>query len=112
MSSGTITPAAVSLKFFLVDNPRTQIVEWFEDLSAKARGLCVQWDPTGAITLIAPVVRSGGAKVEGPFAMSCPRLPLFSGVVDDDELSWRVDGVGGKVVRGTVQAVPGGDRGI
>jgi hypothetical protein len=53
MSSGTITPASVSLKFSLVDNPRTQIVEWFEDLSAKARGLCVQWDPTGAITLIA-----------------------------------------------------------
>jgi hypothetical protein len=22
-----------------------QIVEWFEDLSAKARGLCVQWTP-------------------------------------------------------------------
>ena len=53
MSSGTITPASVSLKFSLVDNPRTQIVEWFEDVSAKARGLCVQWDPTGAITLIA-----------------------------------------------------------
>jgi hypothetical protein len=61
---------------------------------------------------VAPVVRSGGANVESPFAMSCPRLPLFSGVVDDDELSWRVDGVGGKVVGGTVQAVPGGDRGI
>ncbi len=53
MFSGTITPASVSLKFSLVDNPRTQIVEWFEDVSAKARGLCVQWDPTGAITLIA-----------------------------------------------------------
>ena len=57
---------------------------------------------------VAPVVRY----VEGPFAMSRPRLPLFSGVVDDDELSWGVDGVGGKVVGGTVQAVPGGDRGI
>jgi hypothetical protein len=43
----------VSLKFSLVDNPRTQIVEWFEDVSAKARGLRVQWDLTGAITLIA-----------------------------------------------------------
>jgi hypothetical protein len=53
MSSGTIIPASVSLKFSLVDNPRTQIEEWFEDVSAKARGLCVQWDPTGAITLIA-----------------------------------------------------------
>ncbi len=61
---------------------------------------------------VAPVVRRGGAYVKGPFAMSRSRLPLFSGVVDDDELSWGVDGVGGKVVRGTVQAVPGGDRGI
>ena len=61
---------------------------------------------------VAPVVRRGEANVESSFAMSRPRLPLFSGVVDDDELSWRVDGVGGKVVGGTVQAVPGGDRGI
>ncbi len=61
---------------------------------------------------VAPVVRRGGTNVEGPFAMSRARLPLFSGVVDDDELSWGVDGVGGKVVGGTVQAVRGGDRGI
>ena len=59
-----------------------------------------------------PVVGHGGADVEGAFAMSRPRLTLFSGVVDDDELSWGVEGVGGKVVGGTVQAVPGGDRGI
>ena len=51
---------------------------------------------------MAPVVRRDGAYVKGPFAMSRPRLPLFSGVVDDDELSWGVDGVGGKVVGGTV----------
>jgi hypothetical protein len=36
-----------------VDSPRIQIEEWFKDLSAKARGQCVQWDQTGAITLIA-----------------------------------------------------------
>ncbi len=54
----------------------------------------------------------GGTNVEGSLAMSRPRLPLFSGVVDDDELSWGVDGVGSKVVGGTVQAVPGGNRGI
>jgi hypothetical protein len=47
---------------------------------------------------VAPVVGSGGANVEGRFAMSCPRLPLFSRVVDSDELSWGVEGVGGKVV--------------
>ena len=61
---------------------------------------------------MAPVVGHGGADVEGAFAMSRPRLTLFSGVVDDDELSWGVDGVGGKVVGGTVQAVPGGHRGV
>jgi hypothetical protein len=47
---------------------------------------------------VAPVVGLGGADIKGSFAMSCPRLPLFSGVVDDDELSWGMDGVGGKVV--------------
>jgi len=61
---------------------------------------------------MAPVVGFGGADIKSSLAMSCPRLPLFSGVVDDDELSWGMDGVGGKVVGGTVQAVPGGDRGI
>ena len=43
----------VSLQFSLADSPRTLIVEWFDDLSAKARGLCAQWHNTGAITLIA-----------------------------------------------------------
>jgi hypothetical protein len=63
-------------------------------------------------SIMAPAVGHGGTDIKGPFAMSRPRLPLFSGVMDDDELSWGVDGVGGKVVRGTVQVVPGGDRGI
>ncbi len=61
---------------------------------------------------VAPVVRRGGANVKGSLAMSRPRMPLFSGVVDDDELSWGVDGVESKIMGGTVQAVPGGDRGI
>ncbi len=61
---------------------------------------------------VAPVVGLGRADIEGSLAMSRPRLPLFSGVVDDAELSWGLDGVGGKVVGGTVQTVPGGDRGI
>jgi hypothetical protein len=49
----SIPPVPVMLKFSLVDSPRTLIEEWFEDLSAKARGQCVQWDQTGAISLIA-----------------------------------------------------------
>jgi hypothetical protein len=44
---------SVSLRLSLADNPRTQIHDWFEDLSAKACGLCSQWDSTGAITIIA-----------------------------------------------------------
>ena len=51
--SSIAASAPVLLQFSLADNPRTQIVEWFDDLSAKARGLCAQWNPTGAITLIA-----------------------------------------------------------
>ncbi len=51
--SSVAAPAPVLLQFSLADSSRTQIVEWFDDLSAKARGLCVQWNPTGAITLIA-----------------------------------------------------------
>jgi hypothetical protein len=47
------TAPSVSLQFSLVDNPHTQIEEWYEDVMAKARGLCIQWDLTGAITLVA-----------------------------------------------------------
>ena len=43
----------VSLRFSLADEPRTHVKDWLEDLSAKASGLCPQWDTTGAITLIA-----------------------------------------------------------
>jgi hypothetical protein len=53
MSSLAAPAPSVLLRFSLADSPRTQIVKWFEDLSAKAHGLCVQWDRTGAITLIA-----------------------------------------------------------
>ncbi len=45
-SSQTHIPI-VSLQFSLADDPRTHIKEWYEDLSAKACGLC------DAITLIA-----------------------------------------------------------
>ena len=51
MSSSTAP--SVSLRFSLVDNPRTQIEEWYEDLMAQARRLCIQWDITGAIILVA-----------------------------------------------------------
>ncbi len=53
MSSSAAIATSVSLQFSLADNPRTQIEEWFEDVQAKTRGLCIQWDLTGAITLVA-----------------------------------------------------------
>ena len=53
MSSVSSTAPSVSLRFSLVDNPRTQIEEWYDDLMAQARRLCIQWDITGAITLVA-----------------------------------------------------------
>jgi hypothetical protein len=53
MSSVSSTAPSVSLRFFLVDNPRTQIEEWYDDLMAQARRLCIQWDITGAISLVA-----------------------------------------------------------
>ena len=51
MSSVSSTAPSVSLRFSLVDNPRTQIEEWYDDLMAQARRLCIQWDITGAISL-------------------------------------------------------------
>jgi hypothetical protein len=53
MASPSSTAPFVSLQFSLVDHSRTQIEEWYEEVIAKARGLCIQWDLTGAITLIA-----------------------------------------------------------
>jgi hypothetical protein len=58
---------------------------------------------------MAPVMGGSGAKVERPLTVACPRLPLLRGVVNDDQLTWRVDGVSGEIVDGTVQTVPGRD---
>ena len=61
---------------------------------------------------VAPVMGARGADVEGPLSVLRPRCPCFSGVVDDNELAWGVNGAGGKIEGGTVEAVPGRDRGI
>ncbi len=61
---------------------------------------------------VAPVMGASGADVKGPLVVLRPRRPLFSGVVDDNQLAWGVNGVGGKIEGGTVEAVPGRDRGI
>ncbi len=53
MSSVSSTAPSVLLRYSLVDNPRTQIEECYDDLMAQARRLCIQWDITGAISLVA-----------------------------------------------------------
>ncbi len=53
MSSVSSTAPSVSLRFSLVNTPRTQIEEEYDDLMAQARRLCIQWDITGAISLVA-----------------------------------------------------------
>jgi hypothetical protein len=40
------------------------------------------------------------------------RFPRPSGVVNDNELAWGVNGAGEKIEGGAVEAVPGRDRGI
>ncbi len=41
---------------------------------------------------VAPVMGASGADVEGPLSVLRTRRPLFSGVVDDNELAWGVNG--------------------
>ncbi len=61
---------------------------------------------------VSPIMGASGADVEGPLSMLRPRRPFFSGVVDDNELAWGVNGAGVKIEGGTVEAVPGRDGGI
>ncbi len=41
---------------------------------------------------MAPVVGASGTDVKGPLAVLRPRRAVFSGVVDDHEMAWGVDG--------------------
>ena len=50
MSSSTPT---VALLFSLADNARTKLPEWYGDVCSQARNLCAQYEPTGALTLVA-----------------------------------------------------------
>ncbi len=75
MFSSSSTAPSVSLQFSLVDNPRTQIEEWYEDVMAKARGLCIQWDLTGAVTLVA------SDAVWNP-GIQCPATSRISNLID------------------------------
>ena len=61
---------------------------------------------------MAPIVGKGGTEVEGSLAVMGPRFPFDGGIMDHDELTWGVNGVGGEIVDGTMQAVPGRDGGL
>ncbi len=41
------------LLFSLAENPRGQLVDWYEDVQTQARSLCAPYDPSGAISLVA-----------------------------------------------------------
>jgi hypothetical protein len=80
------------------------VVEGFKGAGARGEG-----NKNG----MAPAVGASGADIKGPLAvLLSPRRLLFSGAVDDHDLAWGVDGAGGEIVGGTMEAVPGRDRGI
>ena len=39
------------LLFSLAENPRGQLVDWYEDVQTQARSLCAPYDPAGALSL-------------------------------------------------------------
>ncbi len=61
---------------------------------------------------VAPVMDASGVDVESPLSVLRSRRPLCSGVVNDNELAWGVNGAGEKIEGDAVEAVPGRDRGI
>jgi hypothetical protein len=51
MSSSNPTPLV--LLFYLADNARTKLPDWYGDVCSQARNLCAPHEPTGALTLVA-----------------------------------------------------------
>ena len=43
----------LTLLFSLADNPRGQLVDWYEDVQTQARSLCAPYDLAGALSLVA-----------------------------------------------------------
>ena len=39
--------------FSLAENPRGQLVDWYEEVQTQARSLCAPYDPAGALSLVA-----------------------------------------------------------
>jgi hypothetical protein len=56
---------------------------------------------------VGAIMGKGGAKINPSDAVSCPGCALQGGVMNDDELTWGVDGLCGEVVGGTAKTVPG-----
>ena len=51
MSSSAQPP--LMLLFSLAENPRRQLVDWYEDVQTQARSLCAPYDLSGALSLVA-----------------------------------------------------------
>ena len=43
----------LTLLFSLAENPRGQLVDWYEDVQTQARSLCAPYDLAGALSLVA-----------------------------------------------------------
>ncbi len=46
-------PTTLVLLFSLVDDARTKLPEWYGDVCSQACNRCAQYEPTGALTLVA-----------------------------------------------------------
>jgi hypothetical protein len=53
------------------------------------------------------VVGESRGQIEPPYTMPCPGRALFRGVVDHDELTGGVEGLGIEIVWGAAETVPG-----
>ena len=60
----------------------------------------------------AAVVGEGGAEVKPSLAVGSPRGAVVGGVVGNDELAGRVEGVGGEVDGGAEKTSVGGEGGV
>jgi hypothetical protein len=49
----SFTQPQLTLLFSLADKPRSQLIDWYEDVQSHARSLCAPHDPAGALSLVA-----------------------------------------------------------
>ena len=66
----------------------------------------------GKENVIAAIVSGGGREVEASGTVLGPRCHGLGGIEGNDKLAGGVNRVGGKAKGGTMQAMPGGKRGV